>query len=249
MQTVNALRKEWLTIPVNGQAMEAYRVTPVGDGPWPAVIVLMEIFGVNVHIRDVAERLASVGFVAIAPNYYHRTTENLELDYTPESIAIGREHKAKTTREGLLADLKAVIQMLQSDANVAPKDKIGCIGFCFGGHVAYIAAGLPEIAATASFYGAGIPDMSPGGGPPTISFTPEIHGEILCFFGEKDASIPHEQTVMIENALREANVSHEVVRYSQAGHGFCCDRRADYEASAAEDAWHRSLNLFKRRLS
>jgi len=208
----------------------------------------MEIFGINSHIQEVTERLASKGFVAIAPNYYHRTTPNLNLDYSDRSVAIGRQHKDQTTRAGLLSDLRAVIHALQDDSEVAPKNKIGCIGFCFGGHVAYIAAGMKEIAATAAFYPGGVAVMSPGGGEPTVMHTPEIQGEVLCLFGEQDSLIPHEQTVIVEQALKEAGVRHEVVRYSQVGHGFFCNQREDYDASAADDAWHRVLSLLDRSL-
>lgn len=245
-ETRTPVKDQWINIPVFHGNMEAYLAKPSGQGPWPAIIVLMEIFGVNAHIQDVTRRIAAEGFVAIAPNYYHRTTENMELDYSEQSIAIGRKHKDATTRENFLIDLRSVIQMLQEDHDVSPKEKMGCIGFCFGGHLAYIAASFKEIVATAVFYPGGLAIMSPGGGAPSVTHAQEIQGEMLCFFGEKDAGIPHEQTVTIEQALQAARVPHEVIRYSQAGHGFFCDRRADYEPSAADDAWHRSLAMFKR---
>jgi carboxymethylenebutenolidase len=249
MLQTTQLQKQWVNIPVFHNEMEAYLVKPGEKGSWPAIIVLMEIFGVNKHIQDVAERLAAQGYAVIAPNYYHRTTENLQLDYSDRSIVTGRKHKEATTRENLLADLRATIQFLQEDADVLPKDKMACIGFCFGGHVAYIAAGMKEIAASAAFYPGGAAVLSPGGGEPTVTHTPEIQGEVLCLFGEKDSIIPHEQTVIIEKALQDADVRHEVVRYSQTGHGFFCDQREDYDASAADDAWHRVLALLKRNLN
>jgi carboxymethylenebutenolidase len=242
------LLKQWINIPVLDGKMEAYLVKPAGKGPWPAVLVLMEIYGVNRHIRDVAERFAREGYVAIAPNYYHRTTPNLELDYNDLGMAEGRKHKAATTRENILVDLRATIDVLQQDPDVSPKDRMACVGFCFGGHVAYIAASFKEIAATAAFYPGGVASTSPGGGPATVTHTPEIQGEILCLFGEKDPLIPHEETVAVERALQMAHVPHEVVRYSYTGHGFFCDQRQDYDAAAAEDAWHRVLALFKRTL-
>lgn len=256
-QAVETLRKKWVEVPVpssmpDGSAtknMEAYLVKPPeGQGPWPAVIVFMEIFGVNSHIREVTERIAAEGYVAIAPNYYHLTTKNMELCYTDADMQEGWKHKQATTREGLLVDIRSLIQFLQECDDVQPKEKMACIGFCFGGHVAYIAAGFDEIAATASFYGGGVATSSPGEGVPTVNHTREIKGEILCLFGERDPLISHEDTVTVENALKEAGTRHEVVRYSNVGHGFFCNQRADYDASAAEDAWRRVKALFKRNL-
>ncbi len=239
-----SLHTEW----ANLGGMECYLARPSGTGPWPGVIVLMEIFGVNSHIREVTERIAAEGYVAIAPNYYHRTTKNLELGYSEQDVEEGRRHKDATTREGLLTDVRTCLAFLKDREDVSPKDQFATIGFCFGGHVAYIAATLPEIAATASFYGAGIAVMSPGGGKPTLEYTPEIKGEILCLFGELDPLIPHSQTIDIKRALEAAGVRHEVVRYPEASHGFFCNQRADFNPFAAKDAWERVTRLFESRL-
>jgi len=251
-QASDSLRQEletrWVNIDINGNPMQCYLAMPKQQGSWPAVIVLMEIFGVNNHIQTVVERLAVEGYVAIAPNYYHRTTPNMELSYTDRDVVAGRKHKEATTREGLLVDLRAVIQFLQECKEVASKERMGCIGFCFGGHVAYIAAGMKEIAATASFYAGGVATSAPGGGQPTVAHSREIQGEILCFFGEEDPLIPHQDTVVVEQALKEAAVRYEVIRYSNTGHGFFCDQREDYDPSAADDAWRRVKALFSKSL-
>jgi carboxymethylenebutenolidase len=142
-QTAQAIRGEWVEIDVAGSPMQSYLAVPKQGQPgqtFPAIIVFMEIFGVNGHIRDVAERLAAEGYVAIAPNYYHRTTPNLELGYDETGMTEGRRHKEATTRDGLLVDIRAVIEFLKDLPEVADPDRIGCIGFCFGGHVAYIDA-------------------------------------------------------------------------------------------------------------
>ena len=248
-EAVETLLREWVEIDVPGAGkMQAYRAKSSGTGPWPAVIVLMEIFGVNSHIRDVAERIAAEGYVAIAPNYYHRTTPNMELGYTEADVATGRSHKEQTTRDGLLADIHAVLNALRDDHDISPKEKVGCIGFCFGGHVAYITAGLDEIAATTSFYGGGIAKLSPGRGPATVTHTKDIQGEMLCLFGETDPLISHEDTVIIENALKNAGIKHEIIRYPNIGHGFFCNQRGDYDPAAAADAWQRVKDLFARNL-
>lgn len=244
-----SIQTEWITLTVaDTPPMEAYWAHPEGKGPWPGVLVLMEIFGVNTHIQEVTERLAAEGYAALAINFYHRTTLNLNLGYSAAEVAIGREHKEKTTRQGIFEDVETAIHYLQGSPEVAPKDRFGAMGFCFGGHVAYLAATLPEIAATASFYGGGIATMTPGGGAPTVTETPKIQGKILCLFGDQDPLISMRETVEIEKALTSAGVDHEVVHYPEAGHGFFCNQRSDYNPHAAQDAWTRVKDLFAQTL-
>lgn len=221
----------------------AYLATPEGDGPFPGVVVLQEIFGVNSHIRSVTERIASVGYVAIAPALYQREAPGFETGYTPEDIEVGRTYAMQTTASQLLSDIQAAIDYLKSLPQVKG-DAIGCIGFCFGGHVAYLAATLPDIKATASFYGAGITTRTFGGGEPTITRTPEIKGTLYAFFGMEDASIPASQVDQIEAELAKHQVSHKVFRYEKADHGFFCDQRASYNEAAAADAWEKVKQLF-----
>jgi carboxymethylenebutenolidase len=225
----------------------AYQAEPVGTGSFPAVIVLQEIFGVNSHIRDVTERFARLGYVAIAPALYQRLEPGFETGYTAEAVQIGREYKGKTKATELLADIQATIGYLKTLPQVKP-EAIGCIGFCFGGHVAYLAATLPDIKATASFYGAGVTTMTPGGGAPTVSRTAEIGGTLYAFFGMKDASIPAEQVDQVEAELQKHRISHQVFRYPGADHGFFCDQRGSYNAEAAADAWEKVQQLFQKTL-
>ncbi|MGM3306700.1 dienelactone hydrolase family protein [Anabaena sp. WFMT] len=223
--------------------VEAYLATPTVPGSYPGVIVLQEIFGVNVHIRDVTERIAKLGYVAIAPALFQRQAPGFETGYTPQDIEIGREYASQTKASELLSDIQAAINYLKTLPQVK-KDGFGCIGFCFGGHVAYLAATLPDIQATASFYGAGITTRTPGGGNPTITRTRDITGTIYAFFGTEDTSIPKEQVDEIEAELKKYNISHHVFRYDGSNHGFFCDRRASYNPKAAADAWEQVQKLF-----
>lgn len=247
-QNAHSLKRDWVNIDVQGQPMRAYLAKPETLGNYPAIIVLMEIFGINSHIQDVADRIAAEGYVAIAPNYYHRTTENLELGYTDRDVVTGRKHKEQTTRQGLIDDLKATLAYLKTLPFVAQTERVGCIGFCFGGHVAFIAAGLPEVKATVAFYPGGIATGSPGEKEPTIAHADAIHGEILCLFGKKDPLIPHKDVETIDAALRQAGRDYEIVQYENTGHGFFCNQRGDFDPSAAEDAWDRVKSLLARRL-
>jgi carboxymethylenebutenolidase len=223
--------------------IDAYLAQPQQQGLFPGVVVIQEIFGVNEHIRDVTERLAKEGYIAIAPAIYQRLAPGFETGYNPEDVKIGREYKDRTKADELLGDIQTAIDYLYQLPQVK-KTGVGCIGFCFGGHVAYLVSTLDSIKATASFYGAGIVSFTPGGGVPTITKTKDIKGIIYAFFGMKDTSIPKEQVDRIEAELEKYNISHQVFRYSDADHGFFCDRRASYDRSVAEDSWSHVLRLF-----
>lgn len=227
--------------------IDAYLATPVGTGVFPAVVVIQEIFGVNDHIRNVTRRFAQAGYVAIAPAIYQRLAPGFETGYTQEAVTIGKKYKNETKAEELLSDIKSTIDYLYTLKQVIPEG-VGCIGFCFGGHVAYLVSTLEEIKATASFYGAGITTSTPGNGRPTVSVTPEIKGTLYAFFGLEDASIPVEETMEIEAALRNNNIKHQIWRYPGADHGFFCDQRGSYNQQAAEDAWVHVLELFSKTL-
>lgn len=237
----------WVKVPNGDLQIDAYLAQPRVENPVAAVIVIQEIFGVNAHIRDVTERFAQVGYVAIAPAIYQRTAPGFEVGYTAETTAQGRKYKDMTKAEELLSDLQATIAYLRTLPTVQP-ESIGAIGFCFGGHVVYLGATLPDIKATACFYGGGIATMTPGGGAPTLERTPEIQGSIDLFFGTQDDLIPNEQIDQIEQALQQHQIDYRLFRYP-AGHGFFCDQRADYNAEAAADAWMHVQERFDQVLN
>jgi carboxymethylenebutenolidase len=161
--------------------IDAYLAIPTKSGHWPGIIVLQEVFGVNTYIRSVTERLASLGYVAIAPALFDRHAPGFDVGYTTAELELGRSYAGKTTAPELLADIQGCIEYLKNSPQVT--SKFGCIGFCFGGHVAYLAATLPDITTTASFYGSRITSFTPGGGEPTVSQTGSIAGTIYMFFG------------------------------------------------------------------
>ncbi|NEO29768.1 MAG: dienelactone hydrolase family protein [Symploca sp. SIO3C6] len=227
--------------------IDAYLARPRENGSFPAIVVLQEIFGVNDHIREITRRWAQEGYIAIAPALYQRQAPGFETGYTEQDFKVGKEYKQQTKADELVADIQATIDYLKSQMPVQDQG-IGCIGFCFGGHVAYLAATLPEVKATASFYGAGITTMTPGGGEPTITRTPEISGTIYAFFGMEDASIPITQVDEIEATLNKHQIQHRIFRYEGADHGFFCDRRASYNQAAAADAWKQVKQLFEQEL-
>lgn len=216
--------------------MDAYVSRPAVGGPWPGIVVFQEIFGVNEHIRDVCERIASEGYVAMAPAIYHRTAPGFEAGYTPEDVARGREQKDLTTYDGLMLDIRECVLQLRNRGDVR-KDALGAVGFCFGGHVAFLAATLSDIKATACFYGGGISTTRPGGGEPSLKLAPEIKGRLLMLYGDQDKGIPPEQVEEVRNALAEAGLRYEVKVFVGAEHGFACDKRLSFNIRASNEAW------------
>jgi carboxymethylenebutenolidase len=221
----------------------AYLALPKQEGRYPAVIVFQEVFGVNDHIQSVTERIARMGFVAIAPAIYQRVAPGFSVGYSNAELELGRSYKLQTKAAELLSDTQATIQYLRYLPQVNP-DAIATIGFCFGGHVAYLAATLPEIKATASFYGAGIATTTPGGTTPTLQRTQEIQGTVYLFFGEQDPLIPLAEVDQIEAELSARRINHKIFRYP-AIHGFFCDQRDSFQPEAATAAWQEVQKLFQ----
>lgn len=243
------VRTEEVKLKVGGSEMATFLALPDAKGARPAVILFEEIFGVNAHMRDVAQRLAGEGYVVIAPDYHHRAWPfGTQRGYTPEDMQKGMEVIPKLTVEGVTADINAAIACLKTRTE-ARHDKLGAIGFCIGGHVAFFAAATQPIDATASFYGGGIASFG-FGGPPTVQRAKSIKGRILCLFGRDDKMIPQDQVQTIRKALDDNKVRNEVVVYDGASHAFFCDRpeRHSYVESAAKDAWRRVTKLFKEEL-
>lgn len=246
---MTAIQTASVQVPNGDLQIDAYLAEPKTGDLHPAVIVIQEVFGVNAHIREVCDRLAREGYVALAPAIYQRQAPGFEADYTEAGLREGRQYKDKTRAEELLSDMAAAIAYLQHRPTVAPGG-VGLIGFCFGGHVAYLAATLPAVSATACFYGAGITTMTPGGGePPTLTRTRNIRGSLYGFFGQEDELIPNHQVDEIEAALKANAIDHKIFRYEGAGHGFFCNGRSTYRPEAAAHAWEEVKALFARHLA
>jgi carboxymethylenebutenolidase len=242
------IKTERVHINVEGKTMGGYLARPADTTPRPAVLVFMEIFGINSHIRDVTERVAREGYVALAPDFFHRTGPGVEYGYDQQGMTEGIKLLNTLKADEMIADARAAISFLKRQ-NGVKGDKIGAMGFCVGGHMTYLTACETEVKAAASFYGGGIAkEQGFGGAPSTIGRTSKIRGRILCLFGDKDASIPMSEVEAIRAALEKNGIRHEVVVYPGAEHGFFCDQRASYNKAAAEDAWNRVKKLFAEEL-
>ncbi len=240
---------ERANVTVDAQTMGAYLARPSGPGSYPGVLVFMEIFGVNAHIRELTERVAAEGYVALAPDFFHRTGPGVEYGYDETGMTEGLKLLGQLQADEMIADARACISFLKRK-NYVRGDRLGAVGFCVGGHMTYLTACETDVKAAASFYGGGIAGTQGfGGAPSTLSRTSKIGGKILCLFGEKDAAIPLEQVDAIRAELNTQHIPHEVVVYPGAGHGFFCDQRGSYNKAAADDAWERVKALFAAELA
>lgn len=216
-----------------------------GDPSAPhAIIVVQEAFGVNDHIRHVAERFASAGYYAVAPELFHRTgSQEVAYDNFPEAMSAMKE----LSKEGLSDDLLAASAHLK--ANGYPESSTAVVGYCMGGTVAFFAATLGIVGAAASFYGGGL-DAGRFGLRPLIELAPELRCAWIGLYGDLDKGIPVDQVERLRVVTSELAYPAEIVRYADAGHGFHCDERPDaYNDAAAKDAHQRTLDFFAANLT
>lgn len=206
----------------DGHEFAAYRVDPEG-APRSGVVVAQEIFGVNGHIRSVADGFAAEGYAAIAPALFDRIERGVELGYDPDSVARGRELKAKTDWEGPLQDIRAAADALAGL-------KVAVVGYCWGGSLAWLSATrIGGLAAAVCYYGGQIKDFR--------EETPRC--AVLMHFGSQDQGIPLSDV----DAIRAAHADLPIHVYEGAGHGFNCDQRASYDPAAASLARTRTLEM------
>ena len=239
------LNESTVTLEADGGRMKAFQVIPEGAKSAPAVIVAQEAFGVNSHIKDVCRRFASEGYVALAPDMYHRSGEMLAYAYDDPNR---REAFSALTNEGIERDLEAAIAHLGTLPE-ADKGRIGIVGFCVGGFMAFLAACRTDVATAVCFYGGGIVNHREGLKlEPLITEAANIKVPVLMLFGEKDSSIPQDEVDVIRSRLEMQPREHEVVVYPGAEHGFFCDERKSFKADAADDAWQRTVKWLELRL-
>ncbi len=235
-----------VTISTADGPMDAWLVAPASPGPHAAVVVVQEAFGVNAHIRDVCRRFAAVGYVALAPEIFHRAGIGIEIPYSDMPPAMAQ--LALLTNAGLEQDLAAALAHLRSRGDVDPA-RVGVVGFCVGGFAAFLAACRLDPAATVSFYGGGI--VRPRTGlalAPLLDEAEGIRAPLLCLFGSEDGGIPPADVGAIREKLGALGAAHEVVEYDGAKHAFFNDVRPAYHPAAAQAAWERTLAWFERCL-
>jgi carboxymethylenebutenolidase len=225
--------------------MEGYLTQPEGEGSHPAVVVIQEIWGVNSHIQSVVDRLPSLGYVGLAPAMFHREGPMTTGLHEEMDTAIARMRNS--TDADILADVNAAMAYLKAQSFVVG-DKIGIVGFCYGGRVSYLAAcNVSDLAASVVFYGGGIGNAL-GDGPSPLEQTANIGCPMLGLFGVEDANPTPDDVAKMDSKLTTHGKAHEFHSYDGAGHGFHCETRASYRPEAAADAWGKAMAWFDQHL-
>lgn len=209
----------------DGQQLSAYLAEPTGPSKG-GIVVMQEIFGVNSHIRSVADRYAAAGYTAIAPAVFDPVEKNVELGYDQAGMQKGLELVGKLGFDSAVAGVDAAAKA------IASAGKVGIVGYCWGGSVAYLSAirlGLPAV----SYYG----------GRNAQLVGEKAKAPLLFHYGLKDAHISEAD----REAVRRANPDAEFYVYD-ADHGFNCDARASFDAPSAKLAMERSLAFFAKHL-
>jgi carboxymethylenebutenolidase len=205
-----------------------YRADPQGK-PKGGLVVVQEIFGVNHHIRAVCDRLAALGYVAVAPAVFDRFVRDFECGYTPDEIANARSYLGNLNFDHMMADMTAAKDEMM---DVGP---IGAIGFCMGGTAAFLAAcRIPGIAAAVAYYGGMIGKFA--------DEKPKC--PLQMHFGEKDEGIP----MSVVDEIKKKQPQAETYVYPGAAHGFYCDERASYNKDAATLAWSRTQEFLAKNM-
>ncbi|MDE2050576.1 MAG: dienelactone hydrolase family protein [Gammaproteobacteria bacterium] len=210
----------------DGHEFQAYLAAPPGR-PRGAVVVLQEIFGVNQHIRSVTDGFAAEGYTAIAPALFDRIRRGIQLGYGDGDRDEGRGYMQQLSPEDTLKDVAAAVAVVRHSG------RVGTVGYCWGGALAYRAACELPVACAVVYYG----------NPRDTSKTPKC--PVMYHFGSADKSIPLDQV----ERLKAAHPQGIFYVYDGAGHGFNCDQRPSYDADAAALARRRTLEFLARRLA
>ena len=233
---------ERVTLEVSdGTRMDAYVARPAEGGSAAqnaAIMVFQEAFGVNAHIRDVTRRFSQQGYLAIAPELFHRTAPGFEGSYT--DFPSTRPHTSALTNENLERDVQATYAWVKSQRGIEP-DKIVSIGFCMGGRVSYLANSFVQLACAVSFYGGGI-------APGNLSRAEKVQAPMLFCWAGRDKHITPDLVSSVITAMRNAGKSYVSVEFSDADHGFFCDARQAYHTRAATEAWALTLAFLRDNL-
>ena len=215
--------------PTNGHTTKGYLAKPA-SGNGPGVLVIQEWWGLVPHIKNVCDRFAAEGFTALAPDMYHGETAS-EPDTAGKLFMALNIAKAEK-------DLAGAAKYLAGHSSTA---KMGVVGFCMGGQLALFAGCLEKnIGAVVDFYGIH-PNVHPD--------YAKLSGPVLGLFAEKDAFVTPETARGVEAAIKKAGKPVEIHIYPGVDHAFFNDERSDvYDKAAAEDAWRRTLALFRQNL-
>ena len=253
MSDKNEILTQWLHIPVEGdtshQAMPAFLARPAGRGEWPAVVLGFEMFGVTGYLREVAAQVASAGYLAVVPDFYHWQSagdSHTELAADADGRARGLELVNGLQRWQVEADVRATIAALAARPDCTGETAM--IGLSAGGHIAYYAATQAPLAALAVFYPGWLTSTEIGLSrpEPVLDATPGLAAlgtPVLMLAGEDDHLYAPGDLTNIGDRLTQEGVRHDLVIYPDTPHGFACFERDTYRPEAAADAWARTFRL------
>ncbi|HEX6549652.1 MAG TPA: dienelactone hydrolase family protein [Gammaproteobacteria bacterium] len=229
-----------------GSGVNGYVSRPRGSGPFPAVIVIMEAFGITGHIKGVCQRLAKAGFVAVAPDIFHGDV----IAYPDMDAAMAKIRSLKD--EDMLKDVGMTLDWLAAQREVERRS-IGIIGFCMGGRLAFLCnCRFPDrFRAAVCFYGGGIAvegETDRFGRTPPIHLAAHMQAPIYLGYGADDQGIPPAEHARIAEKLSTLKKRFALAVYPGAGHAFLCEERPNYAPAAAEKAWQESLDFLHAQL-
>jgi carboxymethylenebutenolidase len=208
----------------DGHVLSAYLAEPAGR-PRGGIVVIQEIFGVTRHIRDVAEQFAAAGYLAVAPALFDRVEREVDVPYSDGPKGVG--YVKALNSDNVMLDIQAAADL------VRPAGKVGVVGYCWGGQMAFLAAARVNIEAAVAYYGGGISQQ--------LAYIPRV--PVMFHFGEKDTHIPLSAVDEIRTAY-----PHGIYHLYPAQHGFNCTDRASFDAQSAKLAFDRSVEFFHQNV-
>lgn len=239
-----AVEGAMITVHAGDRDIAAFRAQPAGDGPFPLVLVIEEIFGIHNWIKAVCRRLAAAGYCAIAPDLFARQGDPTKLG---DVTAIIRDIVSKAPDAQVMGDLDATVRAAEASGS-ADVTRLGITGFCWGGRITWMYAGHnPKVKAAVPWYGP-VARAYHGGDRSAQDIVAAIRAPVLGLYGGDDPGIPVDTTKAIADAMRAAGKTAEIVVYPDTPHGFCADYRPSYREGPAEDGWKRMLEWFERYL-
>ena len=235
------IRSEYVELKVSdGTTMQAWTARPTDGGSLPGLLVFQEAFGVNAHIRDVTQRFAREGFVAIAPELFHRTGSGFEGDYNAFPTVVPHLNALKDDQ--MEADQRAAFDWLTAQG--VAEGRIGAVGYCMGGRAAFLAGLTLPLGCATSYYGGGIAPR--GSNPGLLARAKDLRCPVLLFWGGKDKHLTQDMVRAVRDTLSDAAKTFINVEFSDADHGFFCDARASYNPTAAAEAWPLTLAFLRQ---
>ena len=233
------MQSSWETVTVDNSPMSLYLCQPEVAGPVPAVVVIQNQDGVADFTQEMTRRVAEAGYVGIAPDLYHRNTPEINADH---------KKRAGSRRDSaVIKDVNATLDFLRSCPS-ADASRVGIVGFCMGGRVAFLmAAANPHFRAAVDFYGGGV-YRAWGNGPAPSERVAEIHCPIQGHFGELDKNPPADEMRTLDAELTRLGKTHEFYFYPNAGHAFNRKGGDGYRPEADAASWPRTLDFFRKHL-